>query len=43
LLTFTSFKLPQLITNYKNQNADGLSILFLLIWVLGDASNLAGE
>jgi len=34
--------LPQLITNYKNQNADGLSILFLLIWVLGDASNLAG-
>lgn len=35
-------QLPQLITNYKNQNADALSMGFLIIWLLGDLTNLAG-
>ncbi|KAL2758433.1 hypothetical protein ACRALDRAFT_2040618 [Sodiomyces alcalophilus JCM 7366] len=34
--------LPQLIANYKLQSADGLSMGFLFIWLLGDATNLAG-
>ncbi|KAK1758596.1 putative vacuolar amino acid transporter YPQ1 [Echria macrotheca] len=34
--------LPQLITNYKNQSADALSMKFLFIWLLGDISNLSG-
>lgn len=37
-----SAQLPQLITNYKNQNADALSMGFLVIWLLGDLTNLAG-
>lgn len=36
-------QLPQLIANYKAQSADGLSMGFLLIWLLGDATNLAGK
>lgn len=35
-------KLPQLVTNYKAQSADGLSMGFLFIWLLGDITNLAG-
>ncbi|KAM0325162.1 hypothetical protein ACHAQA_007701 [Verticillium albo-atrum] len=35
-------QLPQLIANYKAQSADGLSMGFLFIWLLGDATNLAG-
>lgn len=35
-------KLPQLVTNYKSQSADGLSMSFLFIWLLGDITNLAG-
>ncbi|KAK0718902.1 PQ loop repeat-domain-containing protein [Apiosordaria backusii] len=34
--------LPQLITNYKSKSADALSMKFLLIWLLGDISNLSG-
>ncbi|KAH7358603.1 vacuolar membrane PQ loop repeat protein [Plectosphaerella cucumerina] len=34
--------LPQLIANYKAQSADGLSMGFLFIWLLGDVTNLAG-
>lgn len=35
-------QLPQLIANYKAQNADALSMGFLIIWLLGDITNLAG-
>lgn len=35
-------KLPQLVTNYKAQSADALSMGFLFIWLLGDITNLAG-
>ncbi|KAK2598940.1 hypothetical protein QQS21_005618 [Conoideocrella luteorostrata] len=34
--------LPQLIANYKAKNADGLSMAFLVVWLLGDVSNLVG-
>ncbi|KLU82940.1 hypothetical protein MAPG_02007 [Magnaporthiopsis poae ATCC 64411] len=34
--------LPQLITNYKAQSADGLSMAFLFVWLLGDVANLLG-
>ncbi|KAI8262346.1 putative vacuolar amino acid transporter YPQ3 [Colletotrichum sp. SAR11_239] len=34
--------LPQLIANYKAQSADGLSMAFLIVWLLGDVTNLLG-
>ncbi|KAI1104011.1 PQ-loop-domain-containing protein [Jackrogersella minutella] len=34
--------LPQLITNYKAQSAEGLSMLFLAVWLFGDIANLSG-
>lgn len=34
---------PQLITNYKNGNADSLSALFLVQWLIGDSLNLIGS
>ncbi|KAL8351378.1 hypothetical protein RB598_006251 [Gaeumannomyces tritici] len=34
--------LPQLITNYKAKSADGLSMAFLFVWLLGDVTNLLG-
>ncbi|RKU44352.1 hypothetical protein DL546_007378 [Coniochaeta pulveracea] len=34
--------LPQLIANYKAKSADGLSMGFLFIWLLGDITNLMG-
>ncbi|KAI9007528.1 PQ loop repeat-domain-containing protein [Phycomyces nitens] len=35
-------QLPQLITNYRKGSAEGLSLPFLFIWLLGDAANLIG-
>ncbi|TEA20259.1 putative vacuolar amino acid transporter YPQ3 [Colletotrichum sidae] len=34
--------LPQLIANYKAQSADGLSMAFLVVWLIGDVTNLLG-
>ncbi|KAI5464497.1 PQ loop repeat-domain-containing protein [Mariannaea sp. PMI_226] len=34
--------LPQLVTNYKSQSADGLSMAFLVVWLFGDVTNLLG-
>ncbi|KAF7554031.1 hypothetical protein G7Z17_g3242 [Cylindrodendrum hubeiense] len=34
--------LPQLAANYKAQSADGLSMAFLIVWLIGDMSNLVG-
>ncbi|KAG6014946.1 hypothetical protein E4U43_005981 [Claviceps pusilla] len=34
--------LPQLIANYRAKSADGLSMAFLIVWLLGDACNLIG-
>ncbi|PTB68340.1 putative PQ-loop G protein-coupled receptor [Trichoderma citrinoviride] len=34
--------LPQMIVNYRAKSADGLSISFLVVWMIGDATNLVG-
>lgn len=34
--------LPQLIENYRQSSADGISLLFLLVWFVGDVTNLIG-
>jgi len=28
--------------NYKQQSADGISLAFLVVWLIGDMSNLSG-
>lgn len=33
---------PQLIENYTNGHADGISLTFLFIWFIGDITNFAG-
>ncbi|CAK97506.1 hypothetical protein CBS63078_2852 [Aspergillus niger] len=33
---------PQLIENYRNGNAEAISLLFLFVWFLGDITNLIG-
>ncbi|KAF2178105.1 vacuolar membrane PQ loop repeat protein [Zopfia rhizophila CBS 207.26] len=33
---------PQLIENYKQSSADGISLAFLIVWFIGDITNLAG-
>jgi solute carrier family 66 (lysosomal lysine-arginine transporter), member 1 len=33
---------PQVYENYLLQSGEGLSVLFVVIWLLGDLSNLAG-
>lgn len=38
----TSPQVPQLLENYHNQNADGLSLLFVLVWTIGDIANVTG-
>ncbi|XP_047944324.1 uncharacterized protein LOC125190943 isoform X1 [Salvia hispanica] len=35
-------EIPQIITNYRNKSAEGLSILFLITWIVGDSFNLFG-
>lgn len=32
-----------MIANYKAQSADGLSMTFLVVWMLGDVTNLLGK
>ncbi|KAL6896959.1 putative PQ-loop G protein-coupled receptor [Trichoderma evansii] len=34
--------LPQMIVNYRAKSADGLSITFLAVWMIGDVTNLIG-
>jgi uncharacterized protein with PQ loop repeat len=35
-------QVPQLIENYKQGSADGISLTFLTVWFIGDITNLAG-
>ncbi|KAL2502081.1 PQ-loop repeat family protein/transmembrane family protein [Forsythia ovata] len=42
VLTWSVAEIPQIITNYKQKSTHGLSILFLLTWVIGDFLNLFG-
>lgn len=34
--------IPQLVENYRRGSADGISLAFLLVWFVGDVTNLAG-
>lgn len=33
---------PQLVENYRQSSADGISLAFLTVWFIGDITNLAG-
>ena len=33
---------PQIIENFRRQSADGLSVLFLVVWLAGDLANILG-
>lgn len=35
-------EVPQIITNYKEKSTEGLSIAFLMTWIVGDLFNLIG-
>lgn len=35
-------QVPQLIENYRNGNAEAISLLFIFVWFIGDIANLAG-
>lgn len=35
-------QVPQLILNYKTGSADGISLAFLTVWLIGDICNLSG-
>lgn len=35
-------QVPQLIENYRNGNAEAISLLFLFVWFVGDITNLIG-
>lgn len=35
-------QVPQLVENYRGQNAEGISLRFLGIWMVGDFTNLVG-
>ena len=34
--------MPQLVENYKQGSAEGISLAFLVVWFMGDITNLAG-
>ncbi|CAL3972981.1 unnamed protein product [Diplocarpon coronariae] len=42
LATWIFLLLPQLYLNYKTGSADGISMGFLTVWLIGDITNLAG-
>ncbi|KAF4633562.1 hypothetical protein G7Y89_g4547 [Cudoniella acicularis] len=42
LATWIFLLVPQLLLNYKTGSADGISLVFLTVWLLGDATNLSG-
>ena len=33
---------PQLMENYRNKRCDGISVFFLIFWIIGDTANLIG-
>ena len=38
-----AWQVPQLILNYKTGSADGISLAFLFVWLIGDITNLSGK
>ncbi|EFJ14016.1 hypothetical protein SELMODRAFT_121256 [Selaginella moellendorffii] len=42
VLSWGIAEVPQIITNYKEKSTEGVSLLFLMTWVVGDFFNIAG-
>ncbi|GAB4848891.1 hypothetical protein Ancab_003703 [Ancistrocladus abbreviatus] len=42
LVAWAVAEIPQIITNFRTKSSHGVSLLFLLTWVLGDTFNLVG-
>ncbi|RDL40861.1 Uncharacterized protein BP5553_00840 [Venustampulla echinocandica] len=42
LATWIFLLVPQLILNYKTGSAEGISLAFLCVWLVGDITNLSG-
>ncbi|EMS56021.1 hypothetical protein TRIUR3_23354 [Triticum urartu] len=42
VLSWGIAEVPQIITNYKQKSTEGLSIAFLMTWIVGDLFNLVG-
>lgn len=42
VLSWGVAEIPQIITSYKEKSAEGLSIAFLMTWIVGDLLNLFG-
>ncbi|KAL5546918.1 hypothetical protein UlMin_006605 [Ulmus minor] len=42
VVSWTVAEIPQIFTNYKEKSAEGLSIAFLMTWIVGDFLNLFG-
>ncbi|CAI9110019.1 OLC1v1009978C1 [Oldenlandia corymbosa var. corymbosa] len=42
LLFWGVAEIPQIVTNFRTKSSHGISLLFLLTWVAGDAFNLVG-
>ncbi|PIA53077.1 hypothetical protein AQUCO_00900004v1 [Aquilegia coerulea] len=42
VLSWGVAEVPQIITNYRHKSAEGLSIAFLMTWIVGDLFNLFG-
>lgn len=42
VLSWGVAEIPQLITNYKAKSVEGLSLMFIVTWILGDLLNLIG-
>jgi len=42
LATWIFLLVPQLILNYQTGSAEGISLAFLIVWLIGDVTNLAG-
>ncbi|KAH9307856.1 hypothetical protein KI387_035767, partial [Taxus chinensis] len=42
LVSWAVAEVPQIITNFKNGSTEGVSLVFLMTWVVGDLFNLIG-
>ncbi|EFJ13003.1 hypothetical protein SELMODRAFT_123042 [Selaginella moellendorffii] len=42
VLSWGIAEVPQIITNYKEKSTEGVSLVFLMTWVVGDFFNIAG-
>ncbi|KAJ1393232.1 PQ-loop repeat, partial [Sesbania bispinosa] len=42
VIVWTVAEIPQIITNYREKSTEGLSVAFLMTWIIGDLFNLFG-